>query len=77
MKTSYNQHPSPSGRGLAGPFGTGALKTIKTKRKDISGAVVSRLDYCAGYPGSIPAGPVTEFPTGIQFWVMTYCFQKY
>ena len=30
-----------------------------------SGAVVrvSRLDFCAGNPGSIPAG--AEFPTGI------------
>ena len=40
-------------------------------RKGIGGAVVSRLDYCAGDPGSIPAGPGTEFPTGIQFWLMT------
>ena len=36
----------------------------------VSGAVVSRLDYCAGYPGSIQAG--AEFPTGIQFWMMTW-----
>ena len=34
-----------------------------------NGAVVSRLDYCAGDLGSIPAG--AEFPTGIKFWVMT------
>ena len=31
--------------------------------KELSGAVVSKLDYCAGDPGSIPAG--AEFPTGI------------
>ena len=30
--------------------------------------MVSRLDYCAGDPGLIPAG--AEFLTGIQFWVM-------
>ena len=58
------------GRELAGQLGTDALSTTtkKTVRKDISGVVVSRLDYCAGVPGSIPAGPETEFPIGIQFW---------
>ena len=35
---------------------------------ELSGAVVSRMDYRAGDPGLIPAG--AEFPTGIQFWVM-------
>ena len=34
-----------------------------------TGAVVSKLDYCESYQGSIPAG--AEFPTGIQFWVRT------
>ena len=40
--------------------------------KTLSGTVVtcSRLDYSAGDPGSIPAG--AEFPTGIQFWVITF-----
>ena len=33
----------------------------------IGSSVVRRLDY---YPGSIPAG--AKFPTGIQFWVMTW-----
>ena len=36
---------------------------------ELSGTVVSRLDYCLGDPGSIPAG--AEFTTGIQFWVIT------
>ena len=31
--------------------------------KELSGAVVSRLDYCAGDPGTIQTG--AEFPTGI------------
>ena len=31
--------------------------------KKLSGVVVSTLDFCAGDPGSIPAG--AEFPTGI------------
>ena len=35
----------------------------------VSGSVVSRLDFCAGDPRSILAG--AEFPTGIQFRVMT------
>ena len=42
------------------------LCRIKNKFKDfkeLSGAVVSRLDYCEGDPGSIPAE--AEFPTGI------------
>ena len=33
------------------------------RAEELSGAVVSKLDYCAGDPGSIPA--VVEFPTGI------------
>ena len=36
---------------------------------ELSGAVFSMLDFCVDDPGSIPAG--AEFPTGIQFWVMT------
>ena len=35
--------------------------------KELSGVVVSRLDYCVGDPSSIPTGAV--FPTGIQFWM--------
>ena len=31
--------------------------------EELSGAVVSRLDFYVGDPGSIPAG--AEFPTGI------------
>ena len=31
--------------------------------QELSGTVVSRLDFCADDLGSIPAG--TEFPTGI------------
>ena len=31
-------------------------------------SMVSRLDFCAGDLGSIPAG---QIPTGIQFWMMT------
>ena len=31
--------------------------------EELSGAVVSMLDYCAGDPGSIPIG--FEFQTGI------------
>ena len=34
-----------------------------TVAHELSGVVVSRLDFCAGDPGSIPAG--AEFPTGI------------
>ena len=40
-----------------------------THFEELSGAVVSRLDYCAGDPGSISTG--AEFPTGIQFWAIT------
>ena len=31
--------------------------------EELSGAVVNRLDFCAGGPGSIPAG--AEFQTGL------------
>ena len=65
-------NPLPRVRGLDCQLGTNALTTKKKKKKKIkSGAVVSRLDYCAGDPFSIPAGPGTEFSTGIQFWVIT------
>ena len=32
-------------------------------QKELGGTVVTRLDFCAGDPGSIPAG--AEFQTGI------------
>ena len=37
--------------------------------KELSGVVVSRLDYCAGDPELTQAG--AEFPMHIQFWVFT------
>ena len=39
-----------------------------TKEKETL-TVVSRLDYCASDPSSIPAWAV--FPAGIRFWVIT------
>ena len=33
------------------------------RKRVLSGAVVTRLCYCAGNPSSIPAGPVAGFPT--------------
>ena len=46
-----------------------SLQCFEGAYKELSGAMVSRLDYCAGDQRSIPSG--AEFPTGIQFWVMT------
>ena len=46
--------------------------------KELSGAVVSRLDFCAGDTGSIPGG--AEFPTGIcsgWYHLIGYCFELY
>ena len=37
--------------------------------KELSGTAVSRLDYCAGDPGSIPDG--AEYLNGIQLWGTT------
>ena len=56
-------------RGMAAASACGSswtfLFTFKSSPafEELSGTVVSRLDYCAGYPGSIPAA--AEFPTGI------------
>ena len=36
-------------------------RLVRAVTKELRGAVVNRLDYCAGDPGSIPAG--AEFQT--------------
>ena len=41
------------------------LNYFEIGSKEVSGAAVSRLDYCMGDPGVFAAG--AEFLTGIQF----------
>ena len=45
------------------------LNTHLRDNKELSGAVVNSLDYCAADP--IPGLAGAEFPTAIELWVIT------